>query len=125
MTEMNACLRRASRYRSAIWTVDADAFAAGRRHPKLEGADVVLVHPVRFVVAALPIGELLLEPPPLLRRVVELAECIGDLEAADVHLEPLDRVRVIGALFGERRHLGREVVDEGGLDQRSFAQGFE
>ena len=38
----------------------------------------------------------------LLRRVVQLAEAVGHLEAAGVQLKTLNRVRIVGALFGER-----------------------
>ena len=43
-------------------------FAAGRRQSVLEGTNVVLVHPMRFRVTGRPLGELRLEPPPLLGR---------------------------------------------------------
>ena len=66
-----------------------------------------------------------LEAPALLRRIVQLAEGVGHLEAADVQLEALDRVGVVGALLGQRRDLGREVVDEGRLDQLILPQRLE
>ena len=50
-------------------------------------------------VAASAIRELRLEPAPLLGGIVELAEGVGDLEAADVQLEPLDGVGVSGLLL--------------------------
>src|SRR6185436_2589602 len=150
MTEMNACLRLASRYLSAICSskgtsmalsspqvsvrllrvvalrstpahqreqddvtnrravgqqhdqpVDADPLAGGRRQPILERADVVLVHRMRFEVAAGTILQLLLEPAPLLDGIVELAEGIRHLEPADVEFEPLHGVGVVGPLLGQ------------------------
>ena len=77
------------------------------------------------MVAGRAVGELRLEAAPLLRRIVQLAEGIGDLEAADVQLEPLHRVRVVRLLLRERRHLGREVVDEGRLDEVVLVQPLE
>ena len=75
--------------------IDADAFAAGRRHAVFERAHVVLVHRVRFLVAGGPIGQLRLEAAALLDRIVELAEGVGHFEAADVELESLDRVGIV------------------------------
>ena len=98
---------------------------AGRRQAVLEGADVVLVHRVRLEVAGRLSCELRLEPPALLRRIVELAEGVGHLEAADVQLEALDGVGIVGALLRERRHLRREIVDERRLDERLLVQPLE
>src|SRR6267142_2790543 len=136
MTEMNACFRFASRYRSAMCSskgrsvtfpqqrkqndvpdrrtvgqehheaIDADALAAGRRQAVLERMDVVFVHLVRFDVASGAVLQLGLEPATLLRRIVQLAEGIRHLDAVDIQLEPLDRVGVVGPLLRQRRHLG-------------------
>ena len=57
---------------------------------------------MRLCVAALRL-ELHLEAAALVLRVVRLAERIGDFDAADVELEALDRVRVVGITLGERR----------------------
>src|SRR6266851_247768 len=67
--------------------IDADTFPGGRGEPVLEGADVILVHGVRLEVAAGAALELRLEAAALLLRVVELAEGVRHLEAADVELE--------------------------------------
>ena len=69
--------------------------------------------------------ELRLEPPALLVRIVQLAEGVGHLEAADVELEALDRVGIVRLLLRQRRHLGREVVDEGRLNQPILAERLE
>src|SRR4051812_5405992 len=66
--------------------IDPDAFATGRRHAVFQRADVILVHLMGFEVAARAIFELRFEPPPLLVRIVELAEGIGDFEATDIEL---------------------------------------
>ena len=80
---------------------------------------------MRFEIAARPLLQLLLEAAALLRRIVQLAEGVGHLEAADVQLEALDRVRIVGLLLGERRDFGREVVDEGRLNQLVLAERLE
>ena len=100
-------------------------FAAGRRQAVLERADVVLVHLVRLEVAARAVLQLRLEPPALLDRIVQLAEGVGHLEAADVELEALDRVRIVRLLLRERRDFGRKVVDEGRLNQPVLAERLE
>ena len=82
--------------------IDAHAFAGGWREAVFERADVVLVHSVRFGVAAALLFELCFEAPALFERVVQLAERVGHLEAADVQLEPLDRVGIVGLLLRER-----------------------
>ena len=97
----------------------------GRRQAVFERADVVLVHHVGFEVAGGPAGDLGLEPAPLLGRIVELAERVGDFEAADVELEALDGLGVVRLLLRERRHFGRKVVDEGRLDEIVLVQPLE
>src|SRR3970282_1734069 len=69
--------------------IDADAFAGRRWHAELERPHVVLVHRVGFFVAARALSTLFLEPPLLLRRIVQLAEGVGHLEARNVELEAL------------------------------------
>src|SRR5262249_28071201 len=65
------------------------------------------------------------EPPALLHWIVQLAEGVRHLEAADVQLESLHGVSVVGSLFGQGRDLRWEVIDEGGLNQPVFAQLLE
>src|SRR5437879_9883062 len=79
-------------------TIDADSLARRRRHPVLEGADVVLVHRVRLLVAAATRAQLLLEARALLVGVVQLEEAVRDLAAGDVELEAVDERRVAVAL---------------------------
>jgi hypothetical protein len=79
--------------------VDADPFPAGRRQTVFERPDVVFVHHVGFGVTFAPFLELLLETAALLQRIVQLTERVRHLEAADVQLEALDGVRVVGLLL--------------------------
>src|SRR5687768_8194554 len=106
-------------------TIDANALTPRGRQAVFEGADVVLVHGVRFLVAGVTPGELRLEPAALFGRVVQLTERVRHFEAADVELEPLDGIRIVRLLLRERRHLGRKVVDECGLDEIVFVQPLE
>ena len=76
--------------------VDAYAFACGGREAIAEGADVVLVHGLGFVVAASLLGDLLLETGALVDGIVQLREGVADFEAANVELETLDPVGLVG-----------------------------
>ena len=67
------------------------AQTAGGRHAVLHGPQVVLVDALGLVVAELSEPGLRLEPPALVDRVVELAERVRELAAADDQLEPLDK----------------------------------
>src|SRR5262249_57012620 len=74
--------------------IDGDALAGRGRQAVLERADVVLVHRVRLEVAGRLVLELRLEAAALLRRIVQFTEGVGHLEAADVQLEPFDRLGI-------------------------------
>ena len=78
---------------------DPNAFTGCRRQPVLESPDIVFVHFVRFLIAALAIGELLLEAATLFNRVVQLAERVCHFEPADVQLKTLDRIGVVRTLL--------------------------
>ena len=85
--------------------------------PYSERVDVVVVGLVRFFVAALALGDLLLEAAGLLVGVIQLGERVRHFHAADVQLEALHETRIVRALLRERRDLGREIRDERRLDQ--------
>src|SRR5687768_18024768 len=74
--------------------VEADADAARGRHAVLHGAQVVLVHPRRLEVAGRPQPRLRLEAPPLVDRVVQLAEGVRELASVREQLEALGERRV-------------------------------
>ena len=61
----------------------------------------------------------------LLDRIVQLAEGVAEFEAADVELEALHPVRVVGLLLRERRDGRRKLVDDRGLDEMWFGDSFE
>ena len=69
--------------------VDPHPHTAGGRHPVLHGPDVVLVDLVCLVVAARAESGLALETTPLVHRVIELGEGVGDLLPGDEELESL------------------------------------
>ena len=75
-----------------------------------------------FVVAAVAFFELVFEAAALVVGIVELGEGVADLEAADVELEALDPVGLVGLDLGQRRDGEGEVVDDGGLDEVLFGQ---
>src|SRR5438034_4180729 len=56
---------------------------------------------------------LLEEPLPLVVRVVDLGEGVGDFLGRDVALEAPDQAWIIRALLRQRRGLEREFGDEG------------
>ena len=104
--------------------VDADAFAGGRRQAVAEGADVVVVHRP-WLRRRGPFGHLGFEAAALVGGVVELGEGVADFEAADVELEALDPVGLVG-LDSSRGGDGEgEVVDDGGLDEMGFGEELE
>ena len=90
-----------------------------------EGADVVFVDGGGFIVAAGFVGDLRFEAAALVVGVVELGEGVADFEAADVELEALDPVWLVGFDLGERRDGEGEVVDDGGLDEVFFGEQLE
>ena len=70
-------------------------------------------------------GKLLVEAAPLLLRIVQFSEGVGQLHLAGVELEALHRVGIVRPLLRERRDFGRKIVDEGRLDQPVLAQPLE
>src|SRR5258708_23095263 len=97
--------------------IDADALASGRRQTIRQRPDVVFIHGVRLFIAALFFAQLLLDAPALFFRIVQFAEGVADLQAADEDLEALHPVRLAALVFRERRNRHRELIDKGRLDQ--------
>src|SRR5688500_10763318 len=69
--------------------VETDADTTRGRHAVLHRAEVVLVHARRLEVAGGPQPRLRLEAPPLVDRVVQLAEGVRQLAAVREELEAL------------------------------------
>src|SRR5690606_30850619 len=101
-------------------TIHADPHSAGRRHAVLQRPDVVLVVRLRFLVPLLPQPNLCFEALPLVERVVELAERVGDFAAGDHELAALDQARVPSLRLHQRGQLPRKVRDEYRLLQVGF-----
>src|SRR5207248_9273994 len=95
------------------------------RHSVLERANVILIDLMRLFIAALALGELLLEAARLLIGIVEFGECVGDLHSADVQLEAFDETGIVAALLRQRRNLDRKIGDEGRIDQMFFSDRLE
>ena len=91
--------------------IDADALAGRRRHPVSERPDVVLVHRVRFLVAAAR-SSCSSKRRRCSTGSFSSLKALATSKPPDVQLEPLDRVRVVRLLLRQRRDLGRKVVDE-------------
>ena len=107
---------RAAQHHAA--PVDAEAQTAGGRHTVLQRHDEVLVHHVGLLVAVGTLLRLGLEALVLVDGVVQLAEGVAHLTAADEHLIPLGEGGLLGAALGQRADLHGVHGDEGGLDQR-------
>ena len=86
----------------------------------LHRLEEVFVKLVGLFVAGLERGELTHEALALVVGVVQLAEGVGALHAADEAFEALDEARVVGRLLGERTDLERVLGDEHRLDQVRF-----
>jgi hypothetical protein len=83
--------------------IDPDPDAARGRHAVLHGAQVILVHLTRLVIARRPEPRLRLEPLTLIDRVVQLAEGVRQLLATRKQFEPLrERVRISALRLGQR-----------------------
>ncbi|MPM09213.1 hypothetical protein SDC9_55529 [bioreactor metagenome] len=78
-----------------------------------------------LVVAGFLLFELVLEPAPLVQRIVQLAEGVSHFLAADEELEPAGVVRVFRVPLGEGGDLRGMPGDEGRLDQLLFHKGLE
>ena len=78
--------------------VDAEPQPAGGRHAVLQGADVVLVHPVGLVVAGLALSSLLLEALPLSTGSFSSEKALASSAPGDVELEPVGHLRRASSL---------------------------
>ena len=74
----------------------------------------ILVDRIALAMHALLLGHLALEAAALLGRVGELAEGIGDLDAADIKLEAFGDARVMRGRARERRFGHRILVEDRG-----------
>lgn len=75
-------------------SVDTDAFARGRRHAVLQGAQEIFIDQMRFFIACRSLRRLAFEPFSLIQRIVQLGKGIGDFPAGDVELEAIGQSRV-------------------------------
>src|SRR5581483_2160428 len=80
--------------------VEAEGDAGGGRHAR-EGGEEVLVDRITLAMHACLLVHLRLEAAALLRRVDQLAEAVGELDAADIQLETLGDTRIVGRRAGE------------------------
>ena len=103
--------------------VDADAFAACGRQTIHQRPHVVLVHLVRFVVAAARSASCCSKRLCCSTGSFSSLKALPSSKPPTKNLESLDVIRVVGLLLRERRDVGREVVDDGGLDEMRLRRG--
>ena len=82
--------------------VESYTYTARGRHPVRKRANIVFIHLVRFVISAFAFLQLRFKAPPLILRIVEFAEAVGNLHLSGKHLETLRPIRLIRLLLGER-----------------------
>src|SRR3970040_272334 len=103
-------------------TVDPDPLARRRRHPVLEGADEILIHPVSLLISTLSRPQLFLEALTLFLRIVQLRIGVRQLEPCYEELEPLGQSRIVRPTPGQGGKLEGEVEEERRLDQVGLHQ---
>ncbi len=69
------------------------------RHPITKRPNIVEIHLVRFFVAALAFFLLRLVAPPLIFRVVQFAEAVGDFHLPNEYFKALGPVGIVRLLF--------------------------
>src|SRR5205809_4670740 len=97
--------------------VDPQAHATRGWKAILERSQEVLVHRMGLIVTGRTRPRLVFEASPLIVRVVQLGEGIGDLLAGNEQLEAIRQPRITGSPPGEWRDFHRMSQDEGGLHQ--------
>ena len=105
--------------------VNSDALTGRRRHAVFQGFNIVVIHEMRFTVTGFSIFHLLQKSSPLVFRVVEFGEPVGDFPSGDEQFKPFCQVRMGVASSGQWRDFGRVAGDKGGLDQLGFDKGIE
>jgi len=101
-------VRGAARQHDEAIESERDAGAFG--HAMGERRQEIFVDRIGHAIACLLLRLVRAEAPALRAGIGELAERIGELEAADIELEPLGKMRIAGLRPRERRHGDRIVV---------------
>ena len=86
----------------------------------LQRTDVIGVVVHRLVAARVLLLHLFHEAGSLILRIVQLGEPVGHLAAGDIQLEAVGELGVGVVAPRKRRHLGRVIDDERGLDEQGF-----
>src|SRR5256714_475111 len=105
--------------------VDPQAHPTGRGEAVFQRRDEVLIHRVRLLIAGGASPRLVFEAGPLVIRIVELGERVGDLLAGDEELEAVGQPWVAGTPSGQGGDLDRMPENEGRLDERVLHQLLE
>src|SRR6266516_441094 len=96
-------------------SVSSAALASCRGHTVRERANVVFIHLMCFVVAALAFFDLLLEAAALIFRIIQFTKTVGDFHFTGENFPALGPIRLVRFLLGERRNSRREFVNDGWL----------
>ncbi len=88
-----------------------------------ESANVIHVELLGHLLAAL--RDLGKEAPLLLLGVIQFREAVGHFHSSHVNLEPLGQRRILRLLFGKRRNVRGEVIQNGWLNQLVFGDGLK
>src|SRR3990172_1163763 len=97
--------------------VYAYALSGRRRHAVLQCPQKILVHWLGLFVSRLPFPYLLLEPLPLVYRVVNLGKGVRDFPARDQKLETVGYRGVKRVFPRKRRDVGRIMGDKGRIEE--------
>ena len=108
----STCSMRVRAGRQHHQPVEAERDAAGRRHLR-ERRQEILVERIALAVDALLLGHLALEAAALLGRIGQLAEAVGEFDAAGIELEALGDARIVPARPRQRRLERRIFVKDG------------
>jgi len=106
-------------------TVDADALTGGRRHPVLQGFNIVVIHTMRFFIACLPPFNLLTKAFKLVGRIIELREPVGYLAPGNKQFKSLGKIRLPITASGQGGDFGRIFSNKSRLNQLGLHQGVK
>ena len=91
-------------------SVDADALTGGRGHPILQCLNIIVIHPVSFLIAGIPSLNLLGKTLMLVDRIIKFRKSISDLTPGDKKLKSFGEFRFLIATAGQRRNFRRVVL---------------
>src|SRR4030043_408219 len=103
-------------------SVNANAYAAGRRHAILHGFDKIIVSSLSCLFSSAKPLLLLLPVLSQSIRVIELRIHVADFHACDHQLKPFCEVRILLDRLCQRAHILWIIKYEGWLDNLGLNQ---